>query len=106
MLVPSGAPLNIVGKSKDSTTLEIKWDPPLPIHRNGIITDYTIKYKSKGGGRPKYMTVDGIKTSVVLHNLKKFTKYFVWVSASTKEGEGPMSSKHVFSTAEDGSRFS
>ena len=48
------------------------------------------------------MTVDGIKTSIRLHNLKKYTTYFVWVSASTSVREGPMSEKHTFSTAEDG----
>jgi len=49
-----------------------------------------------------YVTVDGIKSSIRLHNLKKYTTYFVWVSAKTSVGEGPMSQKHTFSTAEDG----
>ena len=48
------------------------------------------------------MTVDGIKRSIRLHNLKKYTTYLVWVSASTSISEGPMSEKHTFSTAEDG----
>ena len=50
----------------------------------------------------RFVTVDGIKTSMSLHNLKKYTTYFVWLSASTKVGEGPQSEKHTFSTAEDG----
>ena len=74
--------------------------PPLE-HRNGIITDYIIKYKSKGG-QNRYAPVDGTKTSFVLRNLKKFTKYFVWVRANTKVGRGPFTDKYIFSTAEDG----
>jgi len=48
------------------------------------------------------VNVDGIKSSIRLHNLKKYTTYFVWISASTSIGTGPTSSKHTFSTAEDG----
>lgn len=49
-----------------------------------------------------FVNVDGIKSSIRLHNLKKYTTYFVWLSASTSVGTGPMSSKNTFSTAEDG----
>ena len=52
------------------------------------------------------MNVDGIKSSIRLHNLKKYTTYFVWISATTSVGTGPMSSKHTFSTAEDGEYIS
>ena len=46
--------------------------------------------------------MDGIKSSIRLHNLRKYTTYFVWIWASTSVGTGPTSSKHTFSTAEDG----
>ena len=49
-----------------------------------------------------FVNVAGIKSSIRLHNLKKYTTYFVWISATTSVGTGPMSSKHTFSTAEDG----
>lgn len=49
-----------------------------------------------------FVNVDGIKTSIRLHNLKKYTTYFVWLSARTSVGAGPTSNKHTFSTAEDG----
>ncbi|XP_048580737.1 tyrosine-protein phosphatase Lar isoform X2 [Nematostella vectensis] len=98
---PSDAPQNIQGRSRDSTTLEISWDPPRPEHRNGLITHFTIKYRAKGQRGAKYLTVDATKTSVVLHNLDKFTNYFIWVQASTKQGDGPFSDKHTVSTAED-----
>ena len=52
------------------------------------------------------MNVDGIKSSIRLHNLKKYTTYFVWISATTSVGTGPTSSKHTFSTAEDGEYIS
>ena len=48
-----------------------------------------------------FLTVDGNKLSVRLHNLKKYTTYFVWVTASTSVGPGPRSSKHNFTTEED-----
>ncbi|XP_020616069.1 receptor-type tyrosine-protein phosphatase delta-like [Orbicella faveolata] len=98
--IPSAAPANIRSKGLDSTSLEISWDPPPPRHRNGRITNYTVKYREKGG-RASFVNVDGIKSSIRLHNLKKYTTYFVWISASTSIGTGPTSSKHTFSTAED-----
>lgn len=49
-----------------------------------------------------FVNVDGIKSSIRLHNLKKYSTYFVWLSARTSVGDGPMSSKHIFTTAEDG----
>ena len=101
LAAPSDSPQNVRGKSTESTSLEISWDPPPLEHRNGIITDYIIKYKSKGG-QNRYAPVDGTKTSFVLRNLKKFTKYFVWVRANTKVGRGPFTDKYIFSTAEDG----
>ena len=48
------------------------------------------------------MSVDGAKTSIRLHHLRKYTTYLVWISASTSVGEGPMSEKHSYTTAEDG----
>lgn len=98
---PSGPPQEIRSKAlEDSTSLEINWKPPLPEHRNGRITNYNLKYREKGG-RAMFVTVDGSKTSVRIHSLKKYTTYFVWVSASTSVKEGPMSAKHAFTTAED-----
>lgn len=98
---PSDSPTNVRGESKDSTSLEISWDPPPLEHRNGIITDYMIKYKAKGG-QNQFVNVDGAKTSFVIHSLKKFTRYFVWIRANTKIGRGPFTDKKTFSTAEDG----
>lgn len=97
---PSSPPQNIRSKALDSTSLEISWDPPPSDQLNGRITHYTIKYKEKRE-RPTTVTVNGIKTSIRIHNLKKYTTYFVMVSASTSVGEGPMSPKHPFATAED-----
>ena len=51
------------------------------------------------------MNVDGAKTSIRLHHLRKYTTYMLWVSASTSVGEGPMSEKHSYTTAEDGTTF-
>ena len=51
------------------------------------------------------MSVDGAKTSIRLHHLRKYTTYLLWVSASTSVGEGPMSEKHSYTTAEDGKTF-
>ena len=102
--VPSGAPLDIKGIATDSTSLEISWNPPPLEHQNGFIKHYTLKYREKGQ-RAKFVTVDGSKKSFVLHRLKKFTAYNVWVSASTKMGEGPYSERKTFTTAEDGERI-
>ena len=40
--------MNIQGKALSSTSLLISWDPPPLDHRNGPITNYTIKYRIKG----------------------------------------------------------
>ncbi|XP_073227916.1 tyrosine-protein phosphatase Lar-like [Porites lutea] len=97
---PSAAPMNIQGKALSSTSLLISWDPPPLDHRNGPITNYTVKYRIKGE-RACFVNVDGAKTSIRLHHLRKYTTYLLWVSASTSVGEGPMSEKHSYTTAED-----
>ena len=96
---PSGAPTDVKNTKKEPTSLEITWKPPAVEHQNGIITNYTLKYREKGQ-RALFITVGGSKLSVVLHNLKKFTDYMVWVLASTVEGPGPYSERQTFKTAE------
>ena len=68
-----------------------------------VLTDFLAKHCSfYSFFSSSFVSVDGAKTSIRLHLLRKYTTYLLWVSASTSVGEGPMSEKHSYTTAEDG----
>ena len=68
-----------------------------------VLTDFLAKHCSfYSFFSSSFVSVDGAKTSIRLHHLRKYTTYMLWVSASTSVGEGPMSEKHSYTTAEDG----
>ena len=68
-----------------------------------VLTDFLAKHCSfYSFFSSSFVSVDGAKTSIRLHHLRKYTTYLLWVSASTSVGEGPMSEKHSYTTAEDG----
>ncbi|KAM4676431.1 neuronal cell adhesion molecule isoform 20-T21 [Discoglossus pictus] len=87
--VPSAPPfLNIINPTLDSLTLE--WDPPL--HPNGILTEYTLKYQPINSthelGPPVEMTIPANESRLVLHKLNYSTRYKFYFHAHTAVGPG------------------
>ena len=82
-------------------SLIVRWDPPPPDHRNGVITGYKIRYKKKGELRSATVTTDGNRRLYALTSLDKKTEYQVRISALTVNGSGPLTPKLKATTYED-----
>ena len=89
LLEPDGAPQNVRGQNSSSTSILVTWDEVPADQQNGIITGYTIIYKSeteKGNGN---VQVHGFVRQMELTNLKEYVYYNITVFASTVKGDGP-----------------
>ena len=103
LTVPSAPPQDVQTPSSGENWVRISWQPPLKGNRNGNLTRYTVYYSTE---RSKDTASSLIAQPGQIHfripNLKPYTTYFVWVSASTNIGEGPLSSAIRATTAESG----
>ena len=77
------------------------WNEVPAVEQNGIITGYTITYKSQTGNDNGNVEVNGSDRETELTNLKKFVKYNITVFASTEKGDGPPSNPIVVTTDQD-----
>ena len=98
--------MNITDTS--STTLELKWAPPLKAETNGVIREYSIRYRHvecTGNGTNltawTTLTVSIGLTSTELKNLTKWSCYEVQIRAVTIKG-GVWSVAKQHRTSEDG----
>ena len=79
------------GQNSSSTSILVMWDQVPADQQNGIITGYTITYKSQtenDNGDVSAGPDDRQKEST---GLKEFVKYSITVFASTVKGDGPAS---------------
>lgn len=107
--VPGGPPLDVQVETTSSTSLKIKWRPPLRQVHFGKIRGYYIGYKVAGSDEPyQYKNVDVVnddgglgpgsamvnmdsfQTSYVT-NLKRKTSYSIILQAYNNVGPGPRS---------------
>ena len=79
----------------------VRWQPPLPEHRNGKITGYKIRYKKKGAKKGLTVTTAGDRDVYALTDLKKDTSYQVRITALTVNGSGPPTDWLYAKTYED-----
>ncbi|XP_039616868.1 neuronal cell adhesion molecule a isoform X18 [Polypterus senegalus] len=85
-----GAPafLKVTNPTLDSLTLE--WSPP--VHRNGILTGYTLRYQAINNthklGPLLELVIPGNETSWTLKNLNYSTRYKFYFHAQTSKGPG------------------
>nr|XP_014343878.1 PREDICTED: phosphatidylinositol phosphatase PTPRQ [Latimeria chalumnae] len=82
--VPGSPPYNLTYESISSTEVFISWTPP--IEANGIILFYTINYWNTS----HFLNSSSNSTDSVLSNLRKYSQYWITVSASTVFGNGNM----------------
>ena len=89
------------GQNRSSTSILVKWNEVPAVEQNGIITGYTITYKSQTENDNGNVEVNGSVRQTQLPNLKEFVKYNITVLASTVKGNGPASDPTVVRTDQD-----
>ena len=77
------------------------WDDVQANLTNGIITGYTITYKSQTENDNGNVQVNAPVRQTQLTNLKEYVNYNITVFASTAKGNGPPSNPIVVITDED-----
>ena len=101
-IVPDGPPLNIILSSPQSTSINVNWNLPDPLSRNGIITKHQLNYTE--ASEPLNWTAIELdaSTSYLVEGLKIFTQYYVLLSAGTQTtGYGPFSHPVIHRTLND-----
>ena len=77
------------------------WNEVAAVEQNGIITGYTITYKSQTENDNGNVQVSGSVRETQLTNLKEYVNYNITVYASTVKGDGPASDPTVVRTDQD-----
>ncbi|XP_012220960.1 neogenin isoform X2 [Linepithema humile] len=91
---PTQPPYNVTLEAASSTSIIIRWEPPLK-GQNGIITGYKIRYRkyphdqSGDSHRRPPITVTGNQRLYVLNGLEKHVVYQVRICAFNVNGTGP-----------------
>ncbi|KAG9490212.1 hypothetical protein GDO78_005869 [Eleutherodactylus coqui] len=100
--VPSVAFLHIAHRTPDSLTLS--WSPP--VHPNGVLTQYTLKYQSINATHelspPVEITIPANETSYILKNLVQNTRYKFYFNAHTAVGPGSQSTQEAITAMDEG----
>ncbi|XP_027200457.2 cell adhesion molecule Dscam1-like isoform X1 [Dermatophagoides pteronyssinus] len=110
--VPGGPPTDVQVETTSSTSLKIKWRPPLRAVQFGRIRGYYIGYKIVGSDEPfQYKNVDVVNddpnASTIseqsqqvsyITNLKRKTSYVIILQAYNSVGPGPRSDEIKIST--------
>ena len=110
--VPGGPPTDVQVETTSSTSLKIKWRPPLRAVQFGRIRGYYIGYKVVGSDEPfQYKNVDVVNddpnASTIseqsqqvsyITNLKRKTSYVIILQAYNSVGPGPRSDEIKIST--------
>jgi len=69
--------------------MEIRWEPPLPHDRNGVVTGYSVDVQEQQTGDHVASLLVVNDTSVNVTALKPYTTYTFTVSARNSIGYGP-----------------
>nr|XP_020660413.1 phosphatidylinositol phosphatase PTPRQ [Pogona vitticeps] len=92
---PSSPPQLLTVKQLSGVTVKLSWQPPL--EPNGIILYYTVYIWNKTSRK----SINVTETSLEITDLENNSKYSVYVSASTRFGDGNMKSNMTnFRTSE------
>ncbi|KAK0175713.1 hypothetical protein PV327_009442 [Microctonus hyperodae] len=86
---PSQPPHNVTLEAASSTSIIVRWEPPLE-GQNGIITGYKIRYRPQDRRyHSNTITTEGIKRLYVLTGLEKHGVYHIRMCALNVNGTGP-----------------
>ena len=93
---PSAPPSNLQALLINVTSAELKWSPPPPQHRNGVLLGYQVHVKGNGSTFHSNITLNATTTHFVLTNLSLNEDYSVRACAFTNTGIGPFSAPTNF----------
>ena len=103
ILVPHAPPVNLRGNYKNSTAIQLYWEPVPEEHQNGRISNYTVKYREKMANSGwKNLTVSSPNMQIIVCDLDFYTLYEFKIAASTSVGLGPFSNVTEIRTDADG----
>ncbi|XP_047109675.1 Down syndrome cell adhesion molecule-like protein Dscam2 [Schistocerca piceifrons] len=103
---PSGAPQEVNAENVDPDELLLTWKAPLADTWNGEILGYTVYWNIHGNMFDEKNSTNKLEvrgssnTEIRLKQLKKFTKYDLYVQAFNDMGPGPLSSPVTITTKE------
>ncbi|XP_046478869.1 neogenin isoform X1 [Neodiprion pinetum] len=87
---PTQSPYNVTLEAANSTSIIIRWEPPLE-GKNGVITGYQIRYRQKGRKHWTPTTTQGNQKMYQLNGLEKHVIYQLKICALNVNGTGPWS---------------
>ena len=93
--------MNATWSPESSRSILLRWGQVPEESRNGVIRGYKVEYQEAKPNVAARVMDRQLATWAIIHELKKFTIYFVRLSAYTTLGDGPRSNFTVM-TAQDG----
>uniref|UniRef100_A0A158Q735 Neogenin-like n=1 Tax=Elaeophora elaphi TaxID=1147741 RepID=A0A158Q735_9BILA len=101
--LPSLPPSDVRAEAISTTSILVQWMPLSAKDRNGVLTGYRIKYRTKlRGAKGNTLVVDGNNSSYTISGLEPGTQYMLRVAAVNQNGSGPNSDwLHVDTPLED-----
>ena len=103
--VPSSPPQNVMATSVNPASLNVSWQPPLEINRNGMITGYMIQYTRVDINVTMSVNVNSGATHTI-SGLVASTQYSVMVAAVNVNGTGSFSDTVMVMSGEPSKRNS
>lgn len=100
--VPGQAPGQVLARALSPTSISVGWNQLQEIERNGIITNYEVKYSNSDGLTTLQATGTGTVLSIGLMDLAIAENYSIQVRAYTSVGPGPYSDTITVMTPESG----
>jgi len=79
----------------------VSWEEVPVVQRNGIITKYTITYRSLTENHNRNVIVNPPALTGEITGLREYVEYNITVFASTVKGDGPHSTAIVVRTDQD-----
>ena len=99
-VLSSSAPVSLNKTTISPRNVVLKWEPPPPEDRNGLIVAYYLNITKLGSNVVQQFTTSNI--SITINNLKPYTYYSCIVSAATSAGISPYSTIFTFLTLQTG----
>ena len=99
--VPSGPPGTPSQITSTPTSIELSWTNIECLQRNGIITNFTIRYRQQGSTQDMTVNTQTAATSFNVTGLLAFTTYTFSVAGSNSVGMGVFSATADIRIAED-----
>ena len=91
----------MTGHNTSSTSILVEWYDVPVFDQNGIITGYTITYRSQTENHNGFAIAGPDLLQKELTSLREYVNYDITIRASTSKGDGPDSSPIVIRTDQD-----